>query len=220
MTDTTFYVAADDTRLAALYRPGPGGTTARLDALGQGARQQPEMLSGGGGLISTAADYHRFTQMVLGRVDSPAGELDGARLLSPRTVAYMARNHLPGGLDLETFGRPLYAEEDEKMAITFTPSDFPPLALGFFGLGTGYLIYGPQELVHWPPRDESVDRTTGVWGIWMPGFCQLVAGIILFIGLDLAAGVHQRAAAVHDRPGFLGVRHPLVRARLGPVPGQ
>ena len=48
------------------------------------------------------------------------------------------------------------------MAIAFTASDFPPLALGFFGLGTGYLIYGPQELVPWPPRSESVDRATGV----------------------------------------------------------
>ena len=37
-------------------------------------------------------------------------ELDGARLLSPRTVGYMGRNHLPGGVDLETFGRPLFAE--------------------------------------------------------------------------------------------------------------
>ena len=68
------------------------------------------MLSGGGGLVSTAADYHRFTQMLLHRKDSPAGELDGTRLLSPRTVGYMARNHLPGGLDLDTFGRSLYAE--------------------------------------------------------------------------------------------------------------
>ena len=40
----------------------------------------------------------------------PAGELDGTRLLSPRTVRYMTCNDLPGGLDLETFGRPLYAE--------------------------------------------------------------------------------------------------------------
>ena len=110
MTGTTFWVGADDTRLAALYQPGPEGRATRLDALGQGARQQPEMLSGGGGLISTAADYHRFTQMALGRAGSPAGELDGVRLLSPRTVDYMARNHLPGGLDLETFGRPLFAE--------------------------------------------------------------------------------------------------------------
>ena len=52
----------------------------------------------------------RFTQMLPDRADSPAGELEGTRLLSPRTVRYMTRNHLPGGLDLETFGRPLYAE--------------------------------------------------------------------------------------------------------------
>ncbi|QAY61863.1 hypothetical protein ET475_13335 [Microbacterium protaetiae] len=61
---------------------------------------------------------------------------------------------------------------------------FPPLALGFFGLGTGYLIYGPQELFGWPPRDERVDRATGIWGIWLPGFCQFVTGIILFVGLS------------------------------------
>ena len=48
--------------------------------------------------------------MLLHRPDSPAGELDGVRLLSPRTVGYMARNHLPGGVDLETFSRPLFAE--------------------------------------------------------------------------------------------------------------
>jgi hypothetical protein len=69
------------------------------------------------------------------------------------------------------------------MQITFAPSAFPPLALGFFGLGTGYLIWGPQELLGWPKRDERVDRSLGVWGIWLPGFCQFVTGIILFVGL-------------------------------------
>ncbi|WP_211320739.1 hypothetical protein [Arthrobacter livingstonensis] len=69
------------------------------------------------------------------------------------------------------------------MNLIFASSAFAPLALGFFGLGTGYLIYGPQELFHWPKRNESVDKSTGVWGIWLPGFCQLVTGIILFIGL-------------------------------------
>lgn len=69
------------------------------------------------------------------------------------------------------------------MDVTFATSAFPPLALGFFGLGTGYLIWGPQELFGWPPRDERVDRSLGVWGIWMPGFCQFLTGIILFIGL-------------------------------------
>lgn len=71
------------------------------------------------------------------------------------------------------------------MELTFAQSAFPPLALGFFGLGTGYLIYGPQEFAGWPKRDEEgrVNRGTGIWGIWLPGFCQFVAGMILFVGL-------------------------------------
>jgi hypothetical protein len=62
-------------------------------------------------------------------------------------------------------------------------SDFPPLAVGFFGLGTGYLIYFSQELLGWPPRGERVNASTGVWGIWMPGFMQLLTGTYLFVGL-------------------------------------
>jgi CubicO group peptidase (beta-lactamase class C family) len=38
------------------------------------------------------------------------GELDGNRLLSPRTIRYMTRNHLPGNADLTAYGRPLFAE--------------------------------------------------------------------------------------------------------------
>jgi hypothetical protein len=67
--------------------------------------------------------------------------------------------------------------------VNFKVSEFVPLALGFFGLGTGYLIYGPQELARYPQRDRKVDITTGIWGIWMPGFLQFVTGIILFVGL-------------------------------------
>jgi CubicO group peptidase (beta-lactamase class C family) len=111
MTETAFCVGERDRgRLAALYSPGQGGQAARLDAMGKVAHGRPELLSGGGGLVSTAADYHRFTSMLLGRPESPAGELDGTVLLGPRTVAYMTRNHLPGGASLETFGRPLFAE--------------------------------------------------------------------------------------------------------------
>ena len=64
-------------------------------------------------------------------------------------------------------------------------SPFPPIALGFFGLGTGYLIDGPQELLGFPTRDASVDFGTGVWGIWMPGLCQFLTGTYLFLGLTL-----------------------------------
>jgi hypothetical protein len=66
---------------------------------------------------------------------------------------------------------------------SFPASAFPPLALGFFGLGTGYLIYGPQELFRRPPRGLDVDLGTGVWGIWMPGFLQFLTGTYLFVGL-------------------------------------
>jgi CubicO group peptidase (beta-lactamase class C family) len=45
--------------------------------------------SGGGGLLSTARDYLRFSQMMLN-----GGELDGVRLLSPKTVELMTANHL------------------------------------------------------------------------------------------------------------------------------
>jgi CubicO group peptidase (beta-lactamase class C family) len=111
MTDTAFWAGpAREDRLAALYVPGPGNKAVRNDALGAIGRVQPRFLSGGGGLVSTAADYHRFTQMLLDRPDSPAGELDGVRLLGPRTVGYMTRNHLPGGGDLEEVGNRLFPD--------------------------------------------------------------------------------------------------------------
>jgi CubicO group peptidase (beta-lactamase class C family) len=103
MHDTAFWARPDtESRLVTLYSPNPA--TRQLvrgpgDALG---RERPVFLSGGGGLLSTANDYHRFARMLLN-----AGELDGVRLLGPRTVQLMTRNHLPGGADLVTFGRPL-----------------------------------------------------------------------------------------------------------------
>jgi CubicO group peptidase (beta-lactamase class C family) len=104
MTDTSFGVPQHRrNRLARLYARTSAGISP-ADALGA-APVAAGMLSGGGGLIGTAYDYHRFTQMLLN-----GGELDGIRILSPRTVAYMVRNHLPDNEDLETFGRPLYAE--------------------------------------------------------------------------------------------------------------
>ena len=107
MTETRFSVPAEDAnRLAALYVPEPGnGTAVRHDAMGAIALKEPRFLSGGGGLVSTAHDYHRFTQMLLHE-----GQLDGVRLLGTRTVRFMTHNHLPGNADLETFGRPLFAE--------------------------------------------------------------------------------------------------------------
>ncbi|MEO8887832.1 MAG: serine hydrolase domain-containing protein [Jatrophihabitantaceae bacterium] len=111
MTDTGFG-GADPARTAALYTPG----LMRADLLGDSVLR-PTWFSGGGGLTSTLADYHRFTQLLRGR-----GRLGDVRLLGDRTVRYMASNHLPGGADLVTFGRPLFAE---------TPFDGVGFGLGF-----------------------------------------------------------------------------------------
>ncbi|MGH3149934.1 MAG: hypothetical protein ACRDOB_04275 [Streptosporangiaceae bacterium] len=72
-----------------------------------------------------------------------------------------------------------------QSTVSLPVSPFPPLAVGFMGLGTGYLIYGPQELFGYPKRDERVDFATGMWGIWMPGFMQFITGVYLFLGLTL-----------------------------------
>ena len=77
----------------------------RYDAMGAAITKPPVFLSGGGGLVSTAHDYHRFAEML-----RRGGELDGVRLLGPRTVRYMGTNHLPGGVDLEAFGQSTFAE--------------------------------------------------------------------------------------------------------------
>jgi hypothetical protein len=70
--------------------------------------------------------------------------------------------------------------------VTLPTTPFPPIAVGFMGLGTGYLIYGTQELFGFPSRgDEGVDYGTGIWGIWMPGFMQFFTGIFLFLALTL-----------------------------------
>ena len=50
-------------------------------------------------------------------------------------------------------------------------SPFPPLAVGFMGLGTGYLIYGTQELFGYPARDDRVDFATGMWASGCPVSC-------------------------------------------------
>ncbi|HEY0699533.1 MAG TPA: serine hydrolase domain-containing protein, partial [Micromonospora sp.] len=107
MTDTRWWVEGDDVdRLAALYVPHPvTGKAVRYDELGRLALAKPTLLAGGGGLIGSAADYHRFTQMLL-----RGGELDGVRLLGPRTVRFMTRNHLPGGRDLGELSTGGFAE--------------------------------------------------------------------------------------------------------------
>ncbi len=67
--------------------------------------KQPKLLSGGGGLVSTAADYMCFCKMLLGK-----GTLDGTRILGRKTIALMTQNHLPDGKDLTDMSQALFSE--------------------------------------------------------------------------------------------------------------
>ena len=68
-------------------------------------RQPPIRLSGGGGLVSTCADYFRFAQMLLNK-----GELDGVRIVGRKTVELMTANHMPNNGDLASMGVPVFSE--------------------------------------------------------------------------------------------------------------
>jgi CubicO group peptidase (beta-lactamase class C family) len=94
MIDTGFWAAGERaTRLAAVYERDPAdGKLISDDVVGARATKPPAFLSGGGGLIGSAADYHRFTQFLVRH-----GELDGVRLLGARTLDLMFRNQLPAG---------------------------------------------------------------------------------------------------------------------------
>jgi CubicO group peptidase (beta-lactamase class C family) len=106
MTDTRFFIGDEQAdRAARLYSPHPATRKAFISPLESAPRELPTFLSGGGGLWGTVADYVRFCHLLLNR-----GELDGVRLLGTRTVDFMTSNHLPGGADLESFGRPLSSE--------------------------------------------------------------------------------------------------------------
>ena len=89
------------------YRPDDPGLARTLmdDPRASAYLGPPKILSGGGGLVSTMGDYHRFTQMLRG-----GGELDGVRVIGRRTLEFMASNHLPGGGDLTECGRALFSE--------------------------------------------------------------------------------------------------------------
>ena len=117
MSETAFSVpdGAMD-RFASLYTP-LAGNAMDLNAAQQGAETlrlvdsapdtpfaNTETFSGGGGLVGTIDDYMRFCEMI-----RQGGALDGERLLSPLTVEFMRRNHLPR--DIADMGPSSFAEQ-------------------------------------------------------------------------------------------------------------
>jgi len=127
MHDTGFHVKPENAhRLAACYNVVSGGGMASIAAARssvttdapprRGLKLQDSaatsrfltpatLFSGGGGLTGTLTDYGRFCQMLLNR-----GELEGARLLSRKTIAYMRTNQLPDNRDMAAMGQPMWSE--------------------------------------------------------------------------------------------------------------
>jgi CubicO group peptidase (beta-lactamase class C family) len=109
MVDTTFMLpdAKADRMTDAWRLAESGGIEVADHGARSGWRRTGCFHSGGGGLVSGVADYHRFARMLLRE-----GELDGVRLLQPETVRAMRRNQLPGGGDLASLSRAMFSEAD------------------------------------------------------------------------------------------------------------
>ena len=91
MVDTGYRVPPEKAgRLAAVHSSEAGALLRVDDEDTRAATEGFPLMTGSGGLNSTALDYLRFTRMLLGR-----GELDGVRLLKPESVDLMTHNHLP-----------------------------------------------------------------------------------------------------------------------------
>ncbi|MGW1161506.1 serine hydrolase domain-containing protein [Streptomyces sp. NPDC002519] len=104
MEDAGLWVTEEQApRLAELYGETKDGGITPVPGLPVHGR--PRLLSGSGGMVASAYDYHRFMEFLRRR-----GELDGTRLLSAGTVAAMTSNHLPGGADLHAYGSPVHRE--------------------------------------------------------------------------------------------------------------
>ncbi|MFN3514403.1 MAG: serine hydrolase domain-containing protein [Phenylobacterium sp.] len=107
MEDTDFQVRESERdRFGACYNATPkGGLDLQDDPETSAYLAPPGLVSGGGGLVSTAADYMKFCQMLLGR-----GALGDHRLIAPKTLDLMTANHLPDGKDLTQLSRSLFSE--------------------------------------------------------------------------------------------------------------
>ena len=156
MTDTGFAVPADQVdRFCANYRRGADKGLHLIDSPATSDYlKEPAFFSGGGGLVSTTEDYMRFCDML-----RRGGEFEGARILGPRTIDMMRRNHLKEGRDLTQMAIGGFSE---------TANEGVGFGLGFAttidgirngGLGEGdYYWGGAASTIFWvdPVEDLTV----------------------------------------------------------------
>jgi CubicO group peptidase (beta-lactamase class C family) len=185
MVDTAFVPgAAQRARRAGMHQRGADGALAAME---WPISEAPEFFGGGGGLYSTGPDYLRFTRMLL-----RGGELDGARVLRPETVALMAENHI-GALEMQPMPTAIPALSNDFHPFPEVPKNW---GLGFMrntrdlpgGRAAGSLAWaGLGNLYFW------VDPACGVSGVVMTQVLPFGDPAVL----DLLAGFE---AAVYAAP--------------------
>jgi len=154
MKDTSFFVEASKlSRFAANYRRGPDKKLELVDDPEKSVyRESPTFLSGGGGLTGTTLDYWRFCEML-----RRGGELDGARILGPRTVDLMHLNHLKDGKDLTSLAIAAFSETANEgvgfglgFATVLDPVTSGSIAAGDFYWG------GAASTIFWVDQKEDL----------------------------------------------------------------
>jgi CubicO group peptidase (beta-lactamase class C family) len=164
LSDSGFWVPQESA--ARLAEPQVDKRTGKRPPMVE-ATQRPGWFSGAGGMVSTAADYYRFSQMLLN-----GGQLDGVRLLSPKTVALMTSNHLPPGV---TYG-PTMAAAFEALA------PMPEFGTGF-GLGFAVRTNQGRSPVPGSVGDYYWGGATGTY-FWVDPQEQLIAVMMLQVAND------------------------------------
>jgi CubicO group peptidase (beta-lactamase class C family) len=155
MADTHFQVPRDKlARFASCYERDLNKEMVLNDDSQDSRFLERSFYSGGGGLVSTVEDYYRFCEMLLG-----GGTRDGKRVLGPRTVDFMTRNHIPGGADMSAFATGGFSESDYEgvgFGLGFASTQDPvrnghPVSPGIYFWG------GLASTLFWvDPREEMI----------------------------------------------------------------
>ena len=173
LSDTGFFVAEE--KAGRVARPQVDPATGKPPPIAD-VTKRPNWMSGGGGMVSTASDYVRFSQMLLN-----GGELDGARLLSPHTVALMTSDQTPPDIAYSREALQIF----EPLGIAPTPRDGQGFGLGFMvRTRTG------QNMV---PGSPGVFYWQGAWGtaFWVDPKEKMIA--ILLVQVPLLQGPHYQS---------------------------
>lgn len=161
LSDTGFYVPQE--KLSRLAEPQIDPTTGKRWPMAD-VSSRPNYMSGGAGMVSTASDYTRFAEMLLN-----GGELEGVRLLSPKTIEFMTSDHLWPDIAFS----PTTLDLLEPLGIAPTPKTGQSFGLGF--------MIRTQTGRNQMPGSSGTFYWVGIWGtaFWVDPEEQLIAVLMM-----------------------------------------